>query len=101
MRAAWESMEGGKGRGNGKLYCNTKHYLKVIFKKKEAKRNQWSTYLLIFFILFDVGPQSMEWFYPYSQRKGMSYNFSLSEKTLVDTPEVCLLGCSKSYQLDD
>lgn len=95
-----ESMEGGKGRGNGKLYCNTKHYLKVIFKKKKKKKREING-LRIFFILFDVGPRSMEWFYPYSQRKGMSCNFRLSGKALVDTPEVCLLGCSKPYQLDD
>lgn len=93
MGAAWEDMEGGKGRENGKLYCNTKHYLKVIKKEEEeAKRNQCST---IFFLLFNVGSQSKEWFYPCSQRKGMSCSFSLSGKALVDTPEVCLLGCSK------
>lgn len=48
MGAAWEDMEGGKGRGNGKLYyCNTKHYLKVIKKEEEeAKRDQCSTSFL-------------------------------------------------------
>lgn len=45
--AAWESMEGEKGRANGKLYGNTKHYVKVILKKRSKEKS-----MLYLFSLF-------------------------------------------------
>lgn len=89
-------MEGGKGKGEMINY-NIKHYLKAVFFKG-AERDKCPMYFLFSVQFRTLAHGTVSPIFS-KEEDVIKLQSKLSGKALMDTPEACLLGGSKPYQV--